>query len=155
MKLGNVELKQLSELSTVACGHVGPYSGICAAFEKLAAWAGSRGLMTPDASMIGVYHDCPDSVPAEQLRSDACLVVKGEIAVDGEIRHYTVSGGKYALVRGEITMAEICEFWHTAYEMVAKEGLEFDCRDHYELYLNYPGNDAAAIWIIDLCIPVK
>lgn len=155
MKASNLEVKQLAELKTVACGHVGPYKGICAAFGKLAAWAGPRGLFTPDAAVIGIYHDCPETTPEDQLRSDACLTVKGEVAVDGEIRHYTVSGGKYAVVRVETTMAEICDAWGKGYEMVVADGLEFDCRDHYELYLNNPGESADAVWIIDLCIPVK
>lgn len=155
MKVSNLEIKQLSELSTAACGHVGPYSGICEAFGKLAAWAGPRGLLTPEAVMIGIYHDCPTSVPAEQLRSDACLVLKEEVAVEGEIRHYMVSGGKYAVVRAEIIMADCCGAWNKAYEMVVEQGLECDSRDHYELYLNNPGEDPDGIWILDICIPVK
>lgn len=155
MKVNNVKVKQLSELNTAACGHVGPYSGICSAFGKLAAWAGPRGLLTPDTAMIGIYHDCPTSTPVEKLRSDACLVLKDEVAVEGEIRHYTISGGKYAVVRAEVTMAEFCDAWNKAYERVVEQGLECDCRDHYELYVNNPGDDSNAIWVIDLCIPVK
>lgn len=41
MKINSTEIKNLEPIRTIAISHVGDYSGICSAFEKLAAWGRS------------------------------------------------------------------------------------------------------------------
>ena len=55
--------------------HVGPYCEAGAAWERLQAWAGPRGLFGPRTLVLGVCHDDPEVTPADKVRYDACVTV--------------------------------------------------------------------------------
>ena len=157
MKINSTEIKDLESIQTIAISHVGDYSGIAGAFEKLAAWAGANNLWAASPKMAGVYHDDPTQIPAEELRSEACLEnLSGTEPGEGML-HYTISGGKYFVMQVEVTMAEYGEAWQKAYIAFGEKGYECDMRDHYELYVSCAGDtqDANAPWIVNLCIPMK
>lgn len=157
MKINNTEIKNLEPIKTIAISHVGEYSGICGAFEKLAAWAGANNLWVASPKMAGVYHDDPMHTPTDKLRSQACLENLSGIEPGEGMQHYTISGGKYFVMQVEITMAEYGEAWQKVYTLFNEKGYEYDLRDHYELYVSCAGDtqDSDAPWIVDLCIPVK
>lgn len=154
MKTNSIEIKQLEEIKTVACQHIGSYSTICGAFERLAEWAAPKGLLAGEPTMIGVYHDDPCIVPEEKRRSDACLVVSEAIEADDTVHPYTISGGKYVVVNMDVTMDEFCKAWENAYKVSIEKGFEFDQRSPYEVYLNNVGDDPNGVWSVDFCIPV-
>lgn len=157
MKMNSIEVKNLEPIKTIAISHIGPYSGICGAFEKLAAWAEANNLWAASPKMAGVYFDDPMHTPAEQLRSKACLENLSGIEPSEGMQHYTISGGKYVVMQVEITMTEYSEAWQKAYAAFNEKGYEYDMRDHYELYVSCADQtqDADAPWIVDLCIPAK
>ncbi len=157
MKIISTEIKNLEPIKTVAISHIGDYSGIGSAFEKLAAWAGMNNLWAASPKMAGVYHDDPIQVPTEKLRSDACLENLSGIEPGEGMQHYTISGGKYFVMQVEVTMSEYGEAWQKADAAINEKGYEYDERDHYELYVSCAGDtqDPNAAWIVDICIPVK
>lgn len=157
MKINSIEIKNFEPIETIAISHVGEYSGICGAFEKLAAWAGANNLWAASPKMAGVYHDDPMQTPAEKLRSEACLENVSGIEPEEGMQHYTISGGKYFVMQIEVTMSEYGEAWQKAYTTLKEKGYECDMRDHYELYVSCAGDtqDANAPCIVELCIPVK
>lgn len=157
MKINSTEIKNLEVIKTIALTHIGEYSGIGGAFEKLAAWAGANNLWAASPKMAGVYHDNPMSTPADKLRSDACLEDLSGIEPGEGMKRYTISGGKYFVMQVEVTMAEYGEAWQKAYMTVGEQGYECDMRDHYELYISCAGDtqDADAPWVVELRIPVK
>jgi len=157
MKINSIEIKDLEPIKTIAISHIGDYSGIGKAFEKLAAWAGVNNLWAASPRMAGVYHDDPMNTPVEKLRSEACLEDVSGIAPGEGMQHYTIGGGKFFVMQVEVTMAEYVEAWQKAYNTFNEKGYEYDMRDHYELYVSCAGNtqDADAPWIVDLCIPMK
>lgn len=157
MRINSTEIKNLDPIKTIAISHLGDYSGIGAAFEKLAAWAGANNLWAASPKMAGIYHDNPMSTPAEQLRSEACLENLSGIEPGEGMKHYTISGGKYFVMQVEVTMGEYGEAWQKAYAAFNEKGYAYDLRDNYELYVSCAGNtqDADAPWIVELCIPVK
>lgn len=155
MNIKSEEVKVLSELHTAACAHVGDYKQTCGAFEKLAAWAMPKGLMTDQSVMLAIYHDDPELVAVEQLRSDACLVVSPSTVIEGDVRPYQVSGGKYLVINAELKMSEFMDVWSKAYQILKEKELECDNRDHYEVYLNSPEMSPEALFLIDICIPLK
>lgn len=157
MKTISTEIKNLEPIKTIAISHVGDYSGIGEAFEKLAVWAGENNLWAASPKMAGVYHDHPAEVPADKLRSEACLEDLSGIEPGEGMKHYTISGGKYFVMQVEVTMAEYNEAWKNVYGILHEQGYEIDTRDHYELYISCAGDtqDADAPWIVDLRIPVK
>lgn len=156
MKINTKEIKDLAPIKTVAILHVGDYSGISKTFAKLGEWAGKNNYWSAEPRMMGIYHDDPERVAPEQLRSHACLEDKGFEHSEG-IERYEITGGKYFIMNAELTMAEYGDVWQIAYDAIAKQDLECDMRDHYELYISCvdgtQGEDAP--WIVDFCIPVK
>ena len=157
MKINSTEIKNLNPIKTVAISHVGDYSGIGSAFEKLAAWAGANNLWAAMPKMAGIYHDNPMDTPTEKLRSEACLEDLADTEPGEGMQRYTISGGKYFVMQVEVTMSEYGEAWQNVYTVLNEKGYECDTRDHYELYVSCAGDiqDANAPWIVDLCIPVK
>lgn len=71
----NVTIETFPEIKVASMPHRGEYTAINGAFERLGAWAGPRGLFGPSTRMFGIYYDDPETVPASELRSDACLTV--------------------------------------------------------------------------------
>ena len=157
MKINSTEIKNLKPIETIAISHLGQYSGIAGAFEKLAMWAGANNLWAAAPKMAGVYHDDPAKNPADKLRSEACLEnLSGIEPGEGMIR-YTISGGKYFVMQVEVAMSEYGDAWQKVYDAVKEKGYECDIRDHYELYVSCAGDvqDPNAPWVVDMCIPVK
>src|SRR5689334_2266053 len=70
-----VSIQDEPALRLAAMAHQGPYTGIGAVFEHLMAWGVGRGLVGPETRFIGLFLDDPASVPAERLRSNACMTV--------------------------------------------------------------------------------
>lgn len=157
MKINSTEIKNLDPIKTIAISHIGDYSGICKAFDKLAAWAGANNLWAASPKMAGIYHDDPMNTPVDKLRSEACLEDLSGIEPEEGMHRYTISGGKYFVMQVELTMDEYNKAWKDVYAVVGEKGYECDTRDHYELYVSCAGDvqDANAPWIVDLCIPVK
>ena len=157
MKINNTEIKNLEPIKTIAISHIGDYAGIGDTFEKLAVWAGANNLWAASPKMAGVYHDHPKEVPADKLRSEACLEDLSGIEPGEGMKHYIISGGKYFVMQVEVTMAEYNEAWNKVYVILHEQGHEIDTRDHYELYVSCTGDtqDADAPWLVELRIPVK
>lgn len=157
MKVNSTEIKNLEPIKTIAIQHIGEYSGIAGAFEKLGAWAEANNLWAAAPKVAGVYHDDPAHVPAGKLRSEACLENLSGIEPGEGMQHYTISGGKYFVMQVEVAMSEYGEAWQKAYAAVNEQGYVCDSRDHYELYVHCAEDmqDVDAPCVVDLCIPVK
>lgn len=157
MKINLTEVKNLEPIQTIALSHIGDYSGIAGAFEKLAAWAEANNLWAASPKMAGIYHDDPIDTPVDKLRSEACLEDLSGIEPGEGMKRYTISGGKYFVMQVEVTMTEYNAAWQQVYATLREKGYECDVRDHYELYLSCAGDtqDADAPWIVELRIPVK
>lgn len=157
MKINSTETKNLTEIKTVAITHIGNYSGIAGAFEKLAAWATANQLWAKSPRMAGVYLDDPCNTPEDKLRSKACLEDLSEIILQEGMEYYTIGGGKYFVMQVEVKMSEYFEAWKKAYTTFNEKGLQYDTRDHYELYVSCKGDiqDPDAPWVVDMCIPMK
>jgi AraC family transcriptional regulator len=66
-----VAIKEMQELRVATISHVGPYNRISEAFARLGELAGAAGLLGPEAAMLAIYHDDPETTPASELRSEA------------------------------------------------------------------------------------
>ncbi|MCC7052619.1 MAG: AraC family transcriptional regulator [Gemmatimonadaceae bacterium] len=92
-----VDIEQLPDLRLAAVTHVGPYSTIGKAFERLGRLAGPAGLFNdPSALMIALYHDDPDATPPEELRSCAAVSVAESAVLPTGVEELRLQGGSYA-----------------------------------------------------------
>jgi AraC family transcriptional regulator len=156
-----VEVKPFPEMTVAYVRHIGPYAGDGALFqrlfEKLARWAGPRGLFAnPDTKVLTVYHDDPQLTDEEKLRTSACITIPAEMAVDGDIGKMTLDGGDYAVGHFEINEDQYGEAWnHVMGGWLPQSGYQPDDRLCFELNLNDPNKHPEGKHLVDICIPVK
>jgi AraC family transcriptional regulator len=152
------EVRKLPERNVVCIRHVGPYNRVGEAIERIFAWAGPKGLIRfPETECLTVYHDNPEEVAQDELRSDACLTVPHGTPVDGEVRTMKIPGGLFAVAHVEIDPSEYGDAWDRLVgEWMPENGYRSDCgRLCYELYLNDPKEHPQGKHVVDVCEPVR
>ena len=153
----NVEVKELPELHMAYIRHIGPYSGITNAIDKLMKWAGPRGLIHfPETTLLGVHHDSPEISEESKLHLSACITVPEETPVEGEVGKMTIPGGLFAVAHVEINKDQYAEAWDKLMgEWFPESGYQPDNRMCYEVYLNDPEQHPKWKHIVDICEPVQ
>ena len=137
----NVEIKHVDEQRVAAVRHRGPYNQINEAFEKLGQIAGPGGLFNdPKVAMVGLYYDDPDTTPADQLRSDAGLVVSQSTKLPRGLTEERIPAGDYAVTLHVGPYEKLPDVWGRFMgEWLPSSGYRFaDDGLSYELYLNDP-----------------
>ena len=136
--------------------HVGPYANVGAAWTRLTAWAGPRGLLAGRPRLLGLVHDDPDVTPPDRVRYDACLVVARPVRPDGDVGVQQLPGGDYAVTthRGPYdalgnTYARLCGRW------LPSIGREPGDAPAFEVYRNTPQRVAPAELLTDVNVPIK
>jgi len=136
--------------------HVGPFDGAGAAWQKLMAWAGPKGLLGPGLRMLGIVQDDPEITAPEKLRYDAALVVREGLAPSGEVGIQEVGPGEYAVALhigpydtlGE-TYMRMCGEW------LPTSGRELASAPAVEFYLNSPMSVSPDQLRTEICLPLS
>ncbi len=150
-----IEIKQLPEMNLIYVRHMGAFDKIGPAYEKLFKWAGPRGLVTPGAKTVTVYHDDPSITSIEKVRQDASLIVTSDVKVEGEIGKSVIAAGKYAVGRFELKETEFEQAWNTMCSWFTESGFQPGEGSTFELYHNDYNEHPEHKFIVDICIPVK
>jgi AraC family transcriptional regulator len=151
-----LEIKQMPAMRLGTVRHIGPYTDVSHAFERLGAVAGPAGLFQrPGAAMLAIYHDDPQTTPAERLRADAAVVVSEGEVLPPELGEERLAAGRYAYVvhigpYEELgnTWARFTEEWLPASEHQVGPG------PSYEIYRNTPGEVPQSDLRTEMYIPV-
>lgn len=137
----DVEIRTLSPLRIAALRFVGPFTELAPTFERIAGWAGQKGLFQTGAQMIGVFHDDPRETPPDKLRSDAAVTLTESFTgpFDGGVVEAELPGGEHAVG----TFRGPYEELHGAYQWLMREwmpahGVAPGAGASYEIYLNDP-----------------
>ncbi|WP_094228151.1 AraC family transcriptional regulator [Methanolobus psychrotolerans] len=154
------EIKEIEERTVAYVSFVGNYLGNAKVFEnlfgKLCGWAGPKQLMGTDTILMSAYYDDPSATPPEELKLDVCMAIEDDIDVEGEIKKKKLPGGKYVVMRAELTGAE--EYgpaWEKIVQWLIENNLEIDMsRASYEIYLNSPDEHPEKHHIVELNIPI-
>lgn len=151
----DVTLRKIEPIQLLGVPHVGSYMQISQAFETLFGTLNARGLAKPTMRMIGVYLDDPDIVPAEKLRSVACVTTDGEITVTAPFERRVLDGGEYAVLRHKGPYADM----HKAYQWLYAEWLPASGRQlrdgvMFEEYLNNPRDVPPTELLTDIHMPL-
>jgi AraC family transcriptional regulator len=159
--INEAEIKELEERTVAYVSFVGNYMGNAEVFEglftKLCGWAGPKQLMGEDTLFMSAYYDDPGVTPPEELKLDVCMTISDDVEVEGEIQKQTLPGGKYVVMRAELSgPEEYAPAWEKIVEWVIQNKLEMDMsRASYEIYLNSPDEHPENHHILDICMPVK
>ena len=155
------EIKELEEKNVVCVSFVGNYIGNAEVFKdlfgKLCGWAGPKQLINKDTVFISAYYDDPNTTPPEELKLDVCMTTNDDVEVEGEIKKKKLPGGKYVVMRAELTgPEEYGPAWTEIVEWLKQNNLEIDIsRASYEIYLNDPNEHPKGHHILDICMGVK
>jgi AraC family transcriptional regulator len=131
----DVTIKTQPELRVAGIRHIGPYHEIGRAFGRL---GGIAGPPPAGAQMIAVFHDDPDTTPADKLRSDAVLSLPQAAHTPNGLIEQRLPAGRYATVVHKGSYEDLPKTW----EKLKKEWLPANghkpANPSYEIYLNNP-----------------
>jgi AraC family transcriptional regulator len=161
MKTEQPEIKELAEREVAFVSFTGNYMGnpqiFQDLFDKLIGWAGPKGLISPESVFLSAYQDDPDITPPDELKLELCMGIPNDAQVDGHMGRKVLPGGKYAVMRAELTgPEEYGPAWNAVVEWMNENDHEIDMsRPSYEIYLNNPDEHPEKHHMIDICMSAK
>lgn len=156
-----VEIKTVEAQPMLARRHLGPYHEAGRAFSALSRWLEKQGLLDAVIGSYGLSYDDPESVPAAELRYDACATLRAGTDVRPDslpegFRLDNLPAGRYAcaLLEGSYTGMED-SFQRLFGLWLPESGEELDERACMEWYLNDPMDVPESELRTLICIPLK
>lgn len=149
-----IKVKKKPAINVAYVSHVGDFTKIGDAFEKLMRWAVPKGLM--GGKTITVYHDDPNITDISQVRQSACIELKKHVKPSGDVNTTTIKEDNYAVGKFEIGFSEFAEAWGGMMLWIEENGYKVNNkRDCYEIYHNdfrtHPENKC----IVEICVSVN
>jgi AraC family transcriptional regulator len=152
----NVTIEDMPELRVATVHHLGPYNRIFAAFGRLHEIAVRAGLHREGAMALAIYHDDPETTPAEQLQSDAGITVPRGSPLPGGVGETTLPAGKYARTTHLGPYSTLGDTWARFMgEWLPSSGKRVGSGSSYEVYRNNPSNAAPEELRTDLYLPIE
>ncbi|MGL4973974.1 MAG: AraC family transcriptional regulator, partial [Bosea sp. (in: a-proteobacteria)] len=156
LPMPDMQIVTLPAMTLAAVAHKGEYNEIGAAFTRLAAWAGPRGLYKPNTNMIGLYYDDPDVVARTELRSHACIEVRSDFQGDSAVNRLEMAQATYARCVHKGPYAELFGVYQSIFrEWLPASGHEPTEGPSLEEYLNDPQSLPPTEWLTAIHIPIK
>ena len=151
-----VDIESPPEQRVAALSHVGPYNTISAAFGRLGAIAGPAGLLgQPDAAMVAIYHDDPETKPAAELRSEAGIVVAAQTALPKALHEVHLPAGRYARTTHRGPYEGLGDAWANFLgRWLAQSGHRIGDGAMFELYRNSPMNTQPSNLVTELYLSI-
>jgi AraC family transcriptional regulator len=152
----NVTIEDMPERRVATVHHVGPYSRISEAFGRLGAIVGPAGLLRfPEAAMMAIYYDDPETTPPEQLQSDAGIAVPEGVPLPAGIAEKRLPAGRYARTTHVGPYTQLGDAWTRLMgEWLPKSGHRVGTASSYEVYRNTPMDVAPHELRTDLYLPI-
>ncbi len=100
--------------------------------QQLYLWAGAKGL---NGECLFIYHDNPETTPANKCRTDIAMTVPEGTEPGNGIEIAEISAGSYAVLRKIVEdKGQYAQYWNQLIEEIVATGLELDERPCFELY---------------------
>lgn len=133
----DIKVKEIEEIRLACIRHVGPYNQIGKAFESLNRLVESHAFAKPGARWIAIYRDNPDIVPAEELRSEACVEIESGAVLPPGVEEAVIPGGKYAVAVHKGAYEGLGQAWGTfCGKLIPEAGLQFREGVCFEAYIH-------------------
>ena len=153
----DVTITAMPELRLGTVRHIGPYNQIPVAFAALGARLGPAAgtLMLAGARMLAIYHDDPELVPLDQLRSDAAVSVPDGMAIPEGLVEQRLAAGRYARTTHVGPYEALGDAWlRLLGEWLPQSGERMANSECYELYVNDPSTTPKAELKTELYVPL-
>lgn len=129
--------------------HIGPYHEIGREFARLGRIAGAP---PAGAQMIAIFHDDPDTTPADRLRSDAAMLLPAGARAPNGLIEQRIPGGRFASCVHQGPYDELPRVWaQLKTEWLPANGSRAS-RPSYEIYLNDPATTAKSELLTELLL---
>ena len=92
-----------------AIRHVGPYNQIGRVFGQLHDIVTAAGL--PHRELLGIFYDDPATTPADQLRSDAAVIVDEGVTLPAGVVEQRIPAGQYLTTDHHGSYERLRETW--------------------------------------------
>ncbi len=154
-----IKIVERDDVKVLAVRHTGPYPEVGAAFERLGRVVGELGIDPSGCEWLGIWYDDPQKVPAEELRSDACLTLLGGEPEAGSlpegVRVDTLTGGRFAMAVHEGSYAGLPAAWAELVDK-AMPAAGLTCRQApcFEIYRKDPEHIPEEELVTELYEPV-
>lgn len=135
----------------------GPYmESARSAWNALCAWAGPRGLLTPQAEYMGMCYDDPGLTAPEKLRYDACLGVGPQVTAEGDVTVMTIDGGEFAMATHKGPHEHLEQAYVDLYGVwLPASGRLPSARPCFEVYRNFPETTPAQELLTEMYAPLE
>ena len=134
-----IDVIERPQMRAAALRHVGPYPQIGPVFDKLVGIAVVSGWFSlPEACTLLMTYDCPDTVPATELRSDAAVVVGPDSVLPVDVDELIIPAGRY--VRGVYIgpYSGLADAWTAFSDNVRAAGYAVEGSTALEMYVSDP-----------------
>lgn len=155
----DVRIERRDPVHIAAVRHVGPYNEVGDAWKTLMKWGWTK-MMFGKTETFGLCFDDPDVTPAERIRYEACMVVKPDTKVKGDIIIRELPGGAFAVAVHEGPFDTISATYATLCAQVvstAIDGTSWKLGDppSREVYLMDPRKTVPADMRTEIWMPVS
>ncbi len=149
-----VRIVDLPEQRLLAVPHLGSYMEIGKAFDTLFRTLGARGLIGPEAQMLGVYHSDPSAVPEAELRAHAGMV--SDAPAEPPLEALTLRGGRYARLCHKGPYADMRSAYDWLFgQWLPQSGQEPADAPVLERYLNTPQDTLPTELLTEIYLPLR
>lgn len=151
-----IEVRDLPPLRIAAIEHAGPYAEIGRSFQRLAAWAGPRGMLGSTSYGVAGYPEgdhCNAPPPGRHVLVG--LTVGPAIAGSDGVAIHDIPGGKHAVALHKGPYAELPRTYDALFAWLTASGEEPADAPLFEVNLNNPSNTPPAELITEICLPLK
>ena len=145
-----IRIETVEPMRVAFVRHLGPYEQCGQAWAKLAAWAGPRGLLTPQTVCVGLAYDDPDITPEDKVRYDACLGVADDVEGAGEVGIQRIDGGPCAMLTHRGSYETLPESIEKLYSWLSRSGREPGPQPLLLFYRNFVERPQPEDMLIDL-----
>lgn len=146
----DVRFETLAAIPAARVHHIGPYEAVGPSFARSLSWAAEAGVVV--GRVVTLSYDNPETPPPAQVRSDACIELRGEAAPAEGIALESVGAGRYAVhpYRG------IAPAYRRLFrEWLPNSGEAVDDRPCMEINRNSPPDTPEAEFVTDLYVLLR
>jgi AraC family transcriptional regulator len=153
----DVRSERMPAMRVVFVRGVGPYKEVArAAWERVCAWAGPRGLLGPNSLFLGICHDDPEVTPPDKIRYDAAIVVDRPVQPEGDVGVQEIPPGTHAVTTHRGPYETLHESWsRLCGQWLPRSGHTLRNAPSFEIYRNDPKRTPPAQLMTDLYVPIE
>jgi AraC family transcriptional regulator len=150
-----IVIQDRAPMRIAAVPHKGPPQQIGAAFDKVMAWAGPRGITVPPSAGVALYLSDMSVTPAADQRALAGLTVGPDVAADDTVSIREVPGGRHAVLLFKGPYARLPQAYDEFFTWLPTSGEEPGDAPFFEISLNDPRTTSPEELLTEICLPLK